>query len=51
MKPGMSPMRHYLHSGPARRGSTPYLFDRAASIKRRFKNYGIYQPLRTAPWP
>ncbi|MEO3693734.1 ornithine carbamoyltransferase [Roseateles paludis] len=46
MKPGMSLMRHYLQFKDLRAEEYAYLFDRAASIKRRFKNYERYQPLQ-----
>ena len=46
MKPGMSLMRHYLQFKDFRAEEYVYLFERAALIKRRFKNYERYQPLQ-----
>jgi ornithine carbamoyltransferase len=46
MKPGMSLMRHYLQFKDLRAEEYAYLFERVASIKRRFKNYERYQPLQ-----
>ncbi len=45
MKPGMSLMKHYLQFKDFRAEEYAYLFERAAVIKRRFKNYEKYQPL------
>ncbi|MBT9501696.1 MAG: ornithine carbamoyltransferase [Burkholderiaceae bacterium] len=45
MKPGMSLMRHYLQFKDFRAEEYAYLFERVATIKRRFKNYEKYQPL------
>ena len=45
MKPGMSLIRHYLQFKDFRVEEYAYLFERAAIIKRRFKNYEKYQPL------
>jgi ornithine carbamoyltransferase len=45
MKPGMTLMRHYLQFKDFRAEEYAYLFERAAIIKRRFKNYEKYQPL------
>jgi ornithine carbamoyltransferase len=45
MKPGMSLIRHYLQFKDLRAEEYVYLFERAAIIKRRFKNYEKYQPL------
>ncbi|QPF74566.1 ornithine carbamoyltransferase [Roseateles sp. DAIF2] len=45
MKPGDSLMRHYLQFKDLRAEEYAHLFDRAAIIKRRFKNYEKYQPL------
>jgi ornithine carbamoyltransferase len=45
MKPGSSPIRHYLQFKDFRAEEYAYLFERAAIIKRRFKNYEKYQPL------
>ena len=38
-------MRHYLQFKDFRAEEYAHLFERAASIKRRFKNYERYQPL------
>lgn len=46
MKPGDSLMRHYLQFKDLRAEEYAHLFDRAAIIKRRFKNYEKYQPLQ-----
>jgi ornithine carbamoyltransferase len=46
MKPGMSLMRHYLQFKDLRAEEYAHLFERAATIKRRFKNYERYQPLQ-----
>ena len=45
MKPGMSLIKHYLQFKDFRAEEYTYLFERAAVIKRRFKNYEKYQPL------
>ena len=45
MKPGMSLIRHYLQFKDFRAEEYAYLFERAAIIKKRFKNYEKYQPL------
>jgi ornithine carbamoyltransferase len=45
MKPGMSLIKHYLQFKDLREPEYAYLFERAAIIKRRFKNYEKYQPL------
>ncbi len=45
MKPGMSLIKHYLQFKDFRTEEYAYLFERAAIIKRRFKNYEKYQPL------
>ena len=45
MKPGDGLMRHYLQFKDLRAEEYAHLFDRAAIIKRRFKNYEKYQPL------
>ena len=45
MKPGMSLMKHYLQFKDLRAEEYAYLFERAAIIKQRFKNYEKYQPL------
>ena len=46
MKPGNGLMRHYLQFKDLRAEEYTHLFDRAATIKRRFKNYEKYQPLQ-----
>ena len=46
MKPGDALMRHYLQFKDFRAEEYAHLFDRAATIKRRFKNYEKYQPLQ-----
>ena len=46
MKPGNTLMRHYLQFKDLRAEEYAHLFDRAAIIKRRFKNYEKYQPLQ-----
>ena len=46
MKPGNRLMRHYLQFKDLRAEEYAHLFDRAAIIKRRFKNYEKYQPLQ-----
>ena len=45
MKPGPSLIRHYLQFKDLRAEEYVYLFERAATIKTRFKNYERYQPL------
>jgi ornithine carbamoyltransferase len=45
MKPGNSLIKHYLQFKDLREQEYTYLFERAAIIKRRFKNYEKYQPL------
>ncbi|MBP6900963.1 MAG: ornithine carbamoyltransferase [Burkholderiaceae bacterium] len=45
MKPGMSLMKHYLQFKDLRAEEYAYLFDRAAIVKKRFKNYERYTPL------
>jgi len=45
MKPGDTLMRHYLQFKDFRAEEYAHLFERAATIKRRFKNYEKYQPL------
>ena len=45
MKPGMSLIKHYLQFKDFRAEEYAYLFERAAIIKRRFKNYEKYTPL------
>ena len=45
MKPGMSLIKHYLQFKDLRVEEYAYLFERAAIIKKRFKNYERYQPL------
>ncbi len=45
MKPGHSLTKHYLQFKDLREQEYTYLFERAAIIKRRFKNYEKYQPL------
>src|SRR5437764_15436252 len=45
MKPGMSLGKHYLQFKDLRAEEYAYLFERAASIKKRFKNYEKYTPL------
>ncbi|MDT7835799.1 ornithine carbamoyltransferase [Aquabacterium sp. OR-4] len=45
MKPGTSLMKHYLQFKDLRAEEYAYLFDRAAIIKKRFKNYERYTPL------
>ena len=44
MKPGDALMRHYLQFKDLRAEEYAHLFERAAIIKRRFKNYEKYQP-------
>jgi ornithine carbamoyltransferase len=45
MKPGPRLMKHYLQFKDLRAEEYAYLFDRARTIKTRFKNYERYQPL------
>jgi len=45
MKPGNSLIKHYLQFKDLRAAEYEYLFERAAIIKQRFKNYEKYQPL------
>jgi ornithine carbamoyltransferase len=45
MKPGMALIRHFLQFRDLRAEEYAYLFERAAEIKRRFKNYEKYTPL------
>ena len=45
MKPGRSLMKLFLQFSDLRDDEYTYLFERAAIIKRRFKNYERYQPL------
>jgi ornithine carbamoyltransferase len=45
MKPGNSLIKHYLQFKDLREQEYTYLFERAAIIKRRFKNYEKYTPL------
>ena len=45
MKPGMSLIKHYLQFKDLRAEEYAYLFERAAKIKKRFKNYEKYTPL------
>ena len=45
MKPGPTLIRHFLQFKDFRAEEYAHLFERAASIKRRFKNYERYQPL------
>jgi ornithine carbamoyltransferase len=45
MKPGPSLIRHYLQFKDLRTEEYAYLFERAAIIKKRFKNYEKYTPL------
>ncbi len=45
MKPGMSLIKHYLQFKDFRAEEYAYLFERAATIKTRFKNYEKYTPL------
>lgn len=45
MKPGMSLIKHYLQFKDLREQEYDYLFERAAIIKQRFKNYEKYTPL------
>jgi ornithine carbamoyltransferase len=45
MKPGASLMKHFLQFKDLRAEEYAYLFERARTIKTRFKNYERYQPL------
>jgi len=45
MKPGDTLMKHYLQFKDFRAEEYVYLFERAATIKKRFKNYEKYTPL------
>ena len=45
MKPGMSLIKHYLQFKDFRAEEYAYVFERAATIKKRFKNYEKYTPL------
>jgi ornithine carbamoyltransferase len=45
MKPGMSLIKHFLQFKDLRAEEYAYLFERAAIIKKRFKNYEKYTPL------
>ena len=45
MKPGMSLIKHYLQFMDFRAEEYVYVFERAATIKKRFKNYEKYTPL------
>jgi ornithine carbamoyltransferase len=45
MKPGMNLSKHYLQFKDFRAEEYAYLFERAAIIKKRFKNYEKYTPL------
>jgi ornithine carbamoyltransferase len=45
MKPASNLIRHYLQFKDFRAEEYAYLFERAAVIKKRFKNYEKYQPL------
>jgi ornithine carbamoyltransferase len=45
MKPGHSLIKHYLQFKDLREQEYIYLFERAALIKQRFKNYEKYTPL------
>ncbi len=45
MKPGMSLIKHFLQFKDLRAEEYAYLLDRAAVIKKRFKNYEKYTPL------
>ena len=46
MKPNPGVLKHYLQFKDLRAEEYAHLFDRAAIIKRRFKNYEKYQPLQ-----
>jgi ornithine carbamoyltransferase len=45
MKPGMTLIKHFLQFKDLRSEEYAYLFERAAIIKKRFKNYEKYTPL------
>jgi ornithine carbamoyltransferase len=45
MRPGLPLIRHYLQFKDFRAEEYAYLFERAAIIKKRFKNYERYTPL------
>jgi ornithine carbamoyltransferase len=45
MKPGMSPIKHFLQFKDLPAQEYAYLFERTAIIKKRFKNYEKYTPL------
>jgi ornithine carbamoyltransferase len=45
MKPGMGLIKHFLQFKDFRAEEYAYLFERAATIKNRFKNYEKYTPL------
>ena len=45
MKPGPNLIKHYLQFKDFRAEEYAYLFERAAVIKKRFKNYEKYTPL------
>ena len=45
MKPGPTLIKHYLQFKDLRAEEYAYLFERAATIKTRFKNYEKYTPL------
>ncbi len=45
MKPGSVPVRHYLQFKDFNADEYTYLFERAALIKKRFKEYEKYTPL------
>ena len=45
MKPGLPLIRHYLQFKDFRAEEYSYLFERTATIKKRFKNYEKYTPL------
>jgi ornithine carbamoyltransferase len=45
MKPGNNLIRHFLQFKDLRAEEYSYLFERAATIKKRFKNYEKYTPL------
>ncbi|MFN9708371.1 MAG: ornithine carbamoyltransferase [Burkholderiales bacterium] len=45
MKPGPQPIRHFLQFKDFNAEEYAYLFERAAIIKKRFKNYEKYTPL------
>jgi ornithine carbamoyltransferase len=45
MKPGNKLIKHFLQIADLRAEEYSYLFERAATIKQRFKNYERYQPM------